>query len=102
MTMHNPEEWEAKLGEYLRDLRLRQNIDQRHLAAQAGIALNAVKNLESGKGATVTSLVKILRALGRAEWIDTLRPTVSISPLQMIRAKPARRRASKAKVTANV
>jgi transcriptional regulator with XRE-family HTH domain len=89
-----PDEWEAELGQQLRSLRLRQNVDQRALARQAGVALNAVKNLESGKGATLTSLIKVLRALGRADWLRALAPAVSISPLQMLRAKPARRRAS--------
>ena len=68
------EEWEATLGRQLRGLRLRQNVDQRRLAEQAGVALNVVKNLEAGKGATVKSLVKVLRALGRAEWMDSLAP----------------------------
>jgi transcriptional regulator with XRE-family HTH domain len=43
-------------------LRLRQNIDQQRLAEQAGVALNVVKRLEGGKGTTVASLIKILRA----------------------------------------
>ena len=90
-------EWETTLGRQLRDLRLRQNLDQRRLAEQAGVALNVVKNLETGKGATVTSLVKVLRALGRADWMDSLAPAVSISPLQMLKAKPSRQRASRAK-----
>ena len=64
-----PEEMEAAFGQQLRDLRLRRNIDQRQLAGQAGVALNAVKNLENGRGATLTSLVKVLRTLGRAsDW----------------------------------
>jgi len=92
-----PEEWEAELGQQLRSLRLRQNIDQRHLAQQAGVALNAVKNLEAGRGATITSLVKVLRALGREDWLRALAPTVSISPLHMLNSKPARRRASNKK-----
>jgi len=90
-----PTEWEAQLGEHLRGLRLRQNIDQRQLAKRAGVALNAVKNLEAGKGATVASLVKVLRSLGRADWLDALAPAVSISPLQALKAKPARRRVSR-------
>ena len=53
-----PEEMEAAFGQQLRDLRLRRNIDQRQLAEQAGVALNAVKNLENGRGATLTSLVE--------------------------------------------
>ena len=96
------EEWEATLGRQLRDLRLRQNVDQRQLAEQAGVALNVVKNLEVGKGATVKSLVKVLRALGRVEWLDTLAPAVSISPLQMLKHKPLRQRASRGKGTPHV
>ncbi|MEI6313730.1 MAG: helix-turn-helix transcriptional regulator [Syntrophus sp. (in: bacteria)] len=96
------EEWEATLGRQLRDLRLRRNVDQRQLAEQAGVALNVVKNIEAGKGATVKSLVKVLRALGRVEWIDSLAPTVSISPLQMLKSKPSRQRASRGKGTSHV
>jgi transcriptional regulator with XRE-family HTH domain len=96
------EEWEVTLGRQLRDLRLRQNVDQRQLAEQAGVALNVVKNLEAGKGATVKSLVKVLRALGRVEWLDSLAPAVSISPLQMLKSKPSRQRASRGKGTPHV
>lgn len=85
----------AELGGQLRALRLRQNVDQQQLAARAGVALNAVKNLESGKGATVGSLLKVLRALGREDWLRALSPQVSISPLQALTGKPARQRASR-------
>jgi len=95
-------EWAAELGRHVRDLRLRRNIDQRKLARQAGVALNAVKNLERGKGATVTSLIRVLRALGREEWLGTLAPPVSISPLQMLKANPVRQRASRAKDVSRV
>ena len=43
------------------------------------------------------SLVKVLRALNRVDWLRTLAPTVSISPVQMLKAKTPRRRASKKK-----
>src|SRR5437762_6123192 len=95
--MLSPEEWEAELGHQIRALRLRQNIDQRQLADQAGIALNALKHLETGKGATLSSLVKVLRALNRVEWLRALAPSVSISPVQMLKTKTQRRRASKRK-----
>ncbi len=85
----------AVLGDQLRAIRLRQNIDQQQLAAQAGVALNAVKNLESGKGGTTRSLLKVLRALDREDWLDALAPQVSISPLQALTRKPTRQRASK-------
>ncbi len=93
---------EIEFGQQLRDLRLRRNIDQRQLAEQAGVALNAVKNLENGRGATLTSLVKVLRSLGRAGWLKTLAPIVGISPMQMLKAKQPRQRASKSKETPHV
>lgn len=94
-----PDEMEVAFGQQLRDLRLRRNIDQRQLAEQAGVALNAVKNLENGRGATLTSLVKVLRSLGRADWLETLAPAVTISPMQMLKTKQLRQRASKRKGT---
>ena len=97
MTVLSPDEWEAELGQQVRALRLRQNIDQGQLAKRAGVALNAVKNLESGKGATVRSLAHVLRALNRADWVRALAPAVSISPVQMLKAKAPRRRASRKK-----
>jgi len=94
------EDLELRLGERLRELRLLKNLDQVTLAEQAGVSLNAVKHLESGKGARVTSLIKVLRTLGRADWLDSLAPVVSISPMQMLKTegrerKRARRRARK-------
>ena len=97
-TRLTTDEWEAELGRHLRDLRLRQNIDQRQLAERADVALNVVKKLEGGKGSTVTSLIKVLRALGREEWLGTLAPQVTVSPLQMLKdKKPVRQRASPTK-----
>jgi transcriptional regulator with XRE-family HTH domain len=95
LSVVSPKDWEAELGQQVRALRLRQNIDQAELARRAGIALNAVKNLESGKGATVRSLAHVLRALNRADWLRALAPAVSISPVQMLKAKAPRRRASR-------
>ena len=92
------EEWEFDLGEQMRALRLRANLDQITLADRAGIGLTAVKNLESGKGATLKTLIKALRALDRAYWLSSLAPPVSISPLQMLNAKPARPRASRRRI----
>jgi transcriptional regulator with XRE-family HTH domain len=93
------QEWEAELGSQIRSLRLRKNLDQRALAAQAGIALGSLKNLESGKGTTLATLLKALRALDRLDWLQALAPTVSISPLQLINQKAPRQRASSPRKT---
>jgi transcriptional regulator with XRE-family HTH domain len=96
-TVFTSNELEERLGSRLRELRLLKNLDQRTLAERAGLSLNAIKHLESGKGARVNSLVKVLRAMDKAEWLETLAPTVSISPMQMLKTgsrepKRARRR----------
>jgi transcriptional regulator with XRE-family HTH domain len=92
--MDSASEWELELGRQIRALRLRQNLDQQGLASRAGVALNAVKHLEGGKGATLRSLVRTLGVLGRTEWLRTLAPAVSISPVQMLKSKAPRQRAS--------
>ena len=95
--MQTPREWESELGRQIRMLRLRQNLDQQQLADRAGIALNAVKHLESGKGATLRSLVSALRVLNRVDWLRALAPAVSISPVQMLTTRAPRQRASRNK-----
>ncbi|MFZ5786629.1 MAG: helix-turn-helix domain-containing protein [Acidobacteriota bacterium] len=89
------DEWEAELGRQLRSVRLRRDLDQREVAARAGVALNAVKNLESGKGATLRSLVRVLRVLERTDWLEVLAPEVTVSPLQVLRSARPRQRASR-------
>jgi len=93
--MNNSQDWSAELGRQVRTLRLRQDIDQQQLAQQAGIALNAVKRLESGKGTTLHSLIEVLRILNKTEWLRTLAPRVSISPVQMLKTKAPRQRATR-------
>jgi transcriptional regulator with XRE-family HTH domain len=99
-TIRTSAELEQLLGSRLRELRLLRNLDQKSLAERAGVSLNAIKHLESGKGARVNSLMKVLRALERTDWLDTLAPIVSISPIQMLKRgsrepRRARRRARK-------
>lgn len=89
------EEIQQELGQQVRSLRLRKNLNQEGLAEQAGVALSALKNLESGKGAALKTFIKVLRALDRLEWLNTLAPAVSISPLQVLKSKAPRQRASR-------
>ncbi|MDO8775298.1 MAG: helix-turn-helix transcriptional regulator [Burkholderiaceae bacterium] len=90
------DELQAEIGEQLRAARLRSNLSQAEIADRAGISIGAVKNLESGRGATVKTLVRVVRVLGRVQWILSLQPPVTISPMDMLRAsKTKRQRAGK-------
>lgn len=86
-TASSTKEWEQQLGAQLRQLRIHASLDQKTLADRAGVSVGAVKNLESGKGSTLSSLIKVLRALGRTDWLAALEPLPSISPMQMLRSQ---------------
>jgi transcriptional regulator with XRE-family HTH domain len=94
-SSHTPAELAALLGASIRTLRIERNRTQDELAAQAGISLHAIQNLESGNGATVRTLVTVLRALGREEWLKSLAPAATINPLTLPRGKAQRKRAGK-------
>jgi transcriptional regulator with XRE-family HTH domain len=91
------QEWEQKIGDQIRSLRLRKNIEQTKVANQSGVSLSALKNLESGKGASIKTLIKVLRVLDRVEWLTTLAPAITISPLQLLTRKNVRMRARQRK-----
>jgi len=92
-----PDEMEAGLGERLKALRLAQNLDQVTLARQAGVGVSALKSLENGQGSTLRSLVRVVRALGREEWLAGVAPMPTINPLTMTRGAGTRQRARRRK-----
>jgi transcriptional regulator with XRE-family HTH domain len=89
------EEWEQVVGEQVRNARVTSGLDQPRLAALANVSVGALSNLERGKGSSLKTVVAVLRALGRTDWLEALAPEVTVSPMQMLRAKqkPPRRRA---------
>ena len=90
---HSSVELESLLGEHIKRIRLLKNIKRDDLATQAGISLTAIKNLESGTGASIKTLVKVLRVLGKEDWLSVLAPVASINPMTMLKTKGQRQRA---------
>lgn len=85
---------EARLGAGLRRLRLDRNIEQATLAARAGVSLRSLQRLELGQGSTTHTLISILRALGREDWLSAIAPVPTINPLTMPRTATPRKRAA--------
>lgn len=81
------EEWEAVLGRQVRAARVAGGLDQAQLASLANVSLATLSNLERGKGSTLKTVVAVARALGRTDWLENLAPEVTVSPMQMLRAK---------------
>ncbi len=92
-----PEEREESLGEDIKALRLQKNITRKTLCARAGISEHALRNLEDGKGTTLKTFIRILKALERESWLDTIAPKTSINPLHLIAKKEQRQRARRKK-----
>lgn len=72
------------LGEQLRRQRIRCRLNQQELAARAGVARSAVSRLENGGGGSIQTLVAVVRALGRLDWLNGFAPHV-IDPMLLLR-----------------
>ncbi len=87
------EEMEGLVGESLKALRLSRNIGQQLLAERAGVSTRALQSLENGEGSTLSTFVKIMRALGREDWFKTLAPVATVNPMTVVRKAAPRQRA---------
>lgn len=92
-----PEELEQTLGEDMKALRLQKNIPRKILCARAGISENALRNLEGGKGTTLKTLIRVIKALNRESWLEQIAPKTSINPLHLVKQKEQRQRARRKK-----
>lgn len=93
LGMNTPEELEQIVGDGIKTLRLNANMTREEVCRQAGISLNALKNLENGDGTTLNTLVKVLRVLKRTGWLDSLAPLPTINPLTLTARQNPRQRA---------
>lgn len=85
------DELEASLGQQFRTLRLRSEANQKTLAEKAGVSLSALRNLETGRGVSLKTMLAVLRALGRTDFLNMLAPESTVSPMQMLKSTKAPR-----------
>ena len=62
-----------RIGNRLRQVRLKQNITQQSLAETARVSLSSVKKIEKGEIGSFDSFLRLLRTLGL---LDTLQPLI--------------------------
>ncbi|OGT64039.1 MAG: hypothetical protein A3J38_07145 [Gammaproteobacteria bacterium RIFCSPHIGHO2_12_FULL_45_9] len=96
-TISTPEELEYMLGENMKALRLQKNLARKTLCNRAGISENALRNLEGGKGTTLKTLIRALKALHQETWLEKIAPKTSIHPLHLTNEKEQRQRARRKK-----
>jgi len=81
-----------ELGQRLAAVRLQQNLTQMQLAEQAGISKSTLQRLESGEAATrLSGFVRVCRALGLLEQLETLLPEPVPSPMAQLKLQGRQR-----------
>jgi len=82
------EEWELRLGNDVRRLRISRRLTQAPLAERANVSLSAIKYLESGHGSSLATVIRVARVLERTEWLRSFAPDEpTVSPMAMLRAR---------------
>jgi transcriptional regulator with XRE-family HTH domain len=80
------EDWERRVGDQVRALRIAALLGQDDLAERANISVTTVQALERGSGSSLKTLIRVLRVLGRTDWLDGLDPRGDgPSPLELLR-----------------
>ncbi|MHB1172348.1 MAG: helix-turn-helix transcriptional regulator [Lacisediminihabitans sp.] len=86
-------EWEGRIGNAVRQLRIESGFGQVELAERADVSRSAVQALENGSSTRLRTLLSVLRALNRTDALDGIMPPDGPSPLEAL--AEARRRAKK-------
>lgn len=81
--------WEQHLGEQVRRARHAEQLSQSDLASKANVNRNSISALERGEGSSLATLIRVVRALGRADWLEELAPDPGLSPLELLRLQQA-------------
>lgn len=85
-------ELQAQLGEQIQALRFSKDLDQITTAEKAGISEKALRNMEAGRGSTLASFLRVLKALDSLDGLELLVPKSSVSPLALLRSSKTRQR----------
>jgi transcriptional regulator with XRE-family HTH domain len=70
----------VRIGNRLKQTRLKQNITQQSLAESAGVSLSSLKKIEKGEICSFDSFLRLLRTLGLLEILQPLVEEEQLSP----------------------
>jgi transcriptional regulator with XRE-family HTH domain len=81
-----------ELGGRIARQRIELGITQAEAARRAGVSKRTIERLEAGGDIQLTTLVRLLGVLGLAERLDGLIPAATVSPMDMLRHQPKKRK----------
>lgn len=76
-----------ELTQRVRQRRLNLNLTQEQVANKSGLHKQTIKNFESGKNASLLTLIQILRVFSDLEALDKFLPDSGVSPIQLLKLK---------------
>ncbi len=89
-------ELELELGKQAREFRIRRGLEQTEVAELAGVSDRTVRTLEQGRGSSVGTLLRVLKALGALEGLNHLFPAApTVDPLALLERPRMRSRVVK-------
>jgi hypothetical protein len=92
LSFKSIDELQVQLGQQIQALRISRNLNQITTAEIAGISEKALRNLEAGRGSTLESFLRVLKALDSLDGLELLVPKSSVSPLARLRSSKVRQR----------
>ncbi len=89
----------VELGQRLAKLRIAKSLTQSELALKAGVGIATLQRFEQGEGATLSTFIRLITALGAIQELDILAQTkdVTINALEQYHALKDRKRVAKKK-----
>ena len=89
----------SRIGNHLKEVRLRQNITQQSLAESSGVSLSSLKKIEKGEIGSFDSLLRVLRTLGKLDVLQPLVDEEQLSPseyYELVQTNAAKRQRKRA------
>jgi len=92
--LFNSEQMESYLCKKLESVRLLKNITQASLAEDAGVSRRTISRMENGKGISLDTFIRVMKALDLTDHLEALVPSSAIRPIERVRRKGERKNAS--------
>ncbi|MCA4895058.1 MAG: hypothetical protein ING84_08645 [Cytophagales bacterium] len=90
---------ESQIGQFLHNVRVKNNFTQLEAVRLSGLHRNTVSKIKGGAGATLSTLVQLLRTYKYLHLIEPMKPLpIEISPIQLWKLQQKRRRNVKHRV----
>jgi transcriptional regulator with XRE-family HTH domain len=80
-----------EIGGSLRQIRLNKNLSQEQLAEMSGVNRITISRMESGRAATMLTIVQVLRALNKLDILNAFREEPQVSPLHLLKIQEKQR-----------